>query len=775
MHITTAPVAKAAGILMFATAFVIPPNTPDHHVTMECCYDGPQPLTAVAFRVHTHALGRLVWLERGHRIVESWTPELLGNDGMGDANPALMLRRSPQLPQAFALVSDQPGSRNPGQEEGGGDSYVNGALPGPLVVSPGTMLRASCRFNSSGVDHPVRSGSTHGDEMCNFYLLHSAEAPAAMACYDAGGNDVNTESGPVPPQPSSSETRLSALSMGWAPGKAGVAAGGPRAAVLADDVAISHVAGVELSPDRSTLWVFHRAGRAWDGSTFDESTHKMRDESPIAADVVVALDAGTGAPVSAFGGGQFLMPHGITVDTWGHIWLVDCGLHQVLKFTATGQRMLAIGTARTPGSGPAQLCKPTAVAVASDGSFFIADGYCNSRILAFSANGTLRGEWTSTDSSVGPMNVPHDLVLDECANALHVADRENGRVLTLTGILTSPPTAWRLVGSWATQHGAGLPYGIDRAPGGDIYALCWDRNAVGNGPTRVARLTGGRASRNWDVKSHMETAPASVWDVTEASAPHSLAVAVPPGGGPGLVVYVGETRATTSGSASSGLITPAVASVITGSGAGGAAAANNADDGGVNSSAASGGASSSHLMTTVGNVAAAALAMATGSVTSSAASVGPGRYAIGDVNPCAWRAACGDATSSHAGVTSLTAALRSHTPGVGPGWAPSAQSSRGQRRRVMLTRAALFLAVVFIIAAAAMPSAHGARMILPGANRGGEGEGGRVGRTRERKAQLAHGKARRSEAPPPLEQVLAELQAEKQAAAGGANGNGAAV
>jgi hypothetical protein len=92
----------------------------------------------------------------------------------------------------------------------------------------------------------------------------------------------------------------------------------------------------------------------------------------------------------------------------------------------------------------------------------------------------------------------------------------------------------------------------------------------------------------------------------------------------------------------------------------------------------------------------------------------------------------------------------------------------------MLTRAALFLAVVFIIAAAAMPSAHGARMILPGANRGGEG--GREGRPRGRKAQqLAHGKARRSEAPPPLEQVLAELQAEKQAAAGGANGNGAAV
>jgi predicted O-linked N-acetylglucosamine transferase (SPINDLY family) len=46
----------AQGILMFATMFVIPARNPDYHVAMECCYDGPQPLTAVAFRTHTHTL-----------------------------------------------------------------------------------------------------------------------------------------------------------------------------------------------------------------------------------------------------------------------------------------------------------------------------------------------------------------------------------------------------------------------------------------------------------------------------------------------------------------------------------------------------------------------------------------------------------------------------------------------------------------------------------------------------------------------------------------------
>jgi peptidylamidoglycolate lyase len=153
---------------MFASGFVIPANAPNHHVVMQCCYDGPQPLSAVAFRVHTHALGRLVYLERGHEATAALQPQLLepGN-GAGDNNPSLVLRRSPLLPQAFSLVSEQPRLSNPGTEEGGGDSYVNFALPGPLFVRPGQLLRATCRFNASGVDHPVTAGSTHNDEARN--------------------------------------------------------------------------------------------------------------------------------------------------------------------------------------------------------------------------------------------------------------------------------------------------------------------------------------------------------------------------------------------------------------------------------------------------------------------------------------------------------------------------------------------------------------------------------------------------------------------------------
>ena len=659
---------------MFAAGFTIPARAPDYHVSMSCCYDGTQPLTAVAFRVHTHTLGRLVWLERGHSSVESWSQGKLGNDGMGDDNPALLLRRSPLLPQAFALVSDQAGARNPGGEEGGGDSYVNTALPGPLIITPGTRLRATCRFNASESDHAVSAGASSKDEMCNLYLLFSADAPTALGCYSDAGADVATESGPVPPVPPA-EARLAALSSAWSPPGGGL---------------VGQVSGLDLSPDRSIVWLFHRGERVWDERSFDESTHKLRDESPLAADAVLSLSAATGELQSSWGQGMFLMPHGLSVDVWGHVWVTDVGLHQVLKFSPEGQRLLAVGSPRMPGSGEL-LCKPTAVAVASDGSFFVADGYCNSRVVAYAPNGTLRGFWTADAKTQGAMQVPHALALDECAGVLHVADRENGRVLSLGGVLTRPPAQWTLAGSWKLTPQAGLPYALSRAPGGDVYALGWRRGDLPGGGgsaggARLARLSGARAARQAS-----DAPPAAVWDLPGVMVPHALAVAPPPGAGPGLVLYVGETRAPVPPPPTTPSAPPA-------------------------SNAAA-------VVAAVTSVANAALAAASGSsVTGGGARAGgPLRFALGEVNPCAWHGACDQETHAAAAL-----AIRAHTAGVGPAWAPA--PSAAQRRRVLLTRAALVLAVGLIIAAAAAPSARGARLILPGAGAGGEAAQGAPGR-----------------------------------------------
>lgn len=53
--------------------------------------------------------------------------------------------------------------------------------------------------------------------------------------------------------------------------------------------------------------------------------------------------------------------------------------------------MLTIGERFQPGGGQTRLCQPTAVAVASSGQVFVADGYCNHRVLQFSPRGRLLG------------------------------------------------------------------------------------------------------------------------------------------------------------------------------------------------------------------------------------------------------------------------------------------------------------------------------------------------------------------------------------------------
>lgn len=50
---------------------------------------------------------------------------------------------------------------------------------------------------------------------------------------------------------------------------------------------------------------------------------------------------------------------------------------------------LTLGEAFVPGDDERHFCKPTDVAVASNGDLFVADGYCNSRIMKFDKNGNL--------------------------------------------------------------------------------------------------------------------------------------------------------------------------------------------------------------------------------------------------------------------------------------------------------------------------------------------------------------------------------------------------
>ena len=168
-------------------------------------------------------------------------------------------------------------------------------------------------------------------------------------------------------------------------------------------------------------------------SSFTNDYHfNTRKYNLISQDTIVTLDRNTGqVKGQTWGANMFYLPHSVSLDSEGNTWVSDVGRHQVLKFAkgSTGQPALEVGVRMVPGSDQRHLCQPTDVAVLRNGDFFVADGYCNARVIKFSKDGQYLTEWSSEDERMpSHFYVPHSLALNEKANLLCVADRENYRV-----------------------------------------------------------------------------------------------------------------------------------------------------------------------------------------------------------------------------------------------------------------------------------------------------------------------------------------------------------
>ncbi|XP_077989194.1 peptidyl-glycine alpha-amidating monooxygenase B-like [Glandiceps talaboti] len=194
---------------------------------------------------------------------------------------------------------------------------------------------------------------------------------------------------------------------------------------------LGQVAGLDTDK-KGNVHVFHRASRRWKADSFDE-LNVFTGDDPIQEDVVVKLDPVSGKVINVWGKEKFYLPHGLTVDQEDNVWLTDVAMHQVFKFPPGGaeQPLLSLGEPLVPGNDDGHLCKPTDVAVESKtGDFYVSDGYCNNRVLKFSANGTLISQWTGSDEGPPPhtFSIPHSLTLAEEYQQICVADRENGRI-----------------------------------------------------------------------------------------------------------------------------------------------------------------------------------------------------------------------------------------------------------------------------------------------------------------------------------------------------------
>jgi len=130
-----------------------------------------------------------------------------------------------------------------------------------------------------------------------------------------------------------------------------------------------------------------------------------------------------------------LFPHGLTVERDGNVWVTD-GLgkdgkgHQVFKFSPEGKVLLTLGKAGVAGSGPDEFNAPSAVVVAPNGDFFVADGHggnTNARIVKFSSDGKFIKAWGKKGSGPGEIDIPHAIAMDSHGR-LFLGDRQNNRI-----------------------------------------------------------------------------------------------------------------------------------------------------------------------------------------------------------------------------------------------------------------------------------------------------------------------------------------------------------
>ena len=186
---------------------------------------------------------------------------------------------------------------------------------------------------------------------------------------------------------------------------------------LPTDFKLGQVTGVAVDTE-SRVYVFHRSDRTW--------TNPFPTE-PISGQTIAVFEAKTGRLLSTLGNQTFIMPHGLSVDNKGFLWLTDVGSHQVFKIDPqSGKVLLTLGTAGVAGVGRSHFGRPTDVGFSRDGTIFVADGYINTRVVRFSPEGKYLGEWGTPGSQAGEFNLPHGLTV--LRNRVYVCDRSNLRV-----------------------------------------------------------------------------------------------------------------------------------------------------------------------------------------------------------------------------------------------------------------------------------------------------------------------------------------------------------
>ena len=119
--------------------------------------------------------------------------------------------------------------------------------------------------------------------------------------------------------------------------------------------------------------------------------------------------------------------HGLWLDRQDNIWVTEIGRDVVVKLSPEGRLLLTLGASGRSGEGPNLFHQPTGVGIGPKGDVYISDGYGNSRVARFSANGKYKSAWGGKGSKPGEFDLPHGITVGPDGK-VYVAERFNNRV-----------------------------------------------------------------------------------------------------------------------------------------------------------------------------------------------------------------------------------------------------------------------------------------------------------------------------------------------------------